>query len=388
MTINTTWKSSRLAVLATFFANGALMSTWVSRIPAIQIKLSLGEGALGLVLLGLSAGVLIALSFSGGLVARFGSAKVTIVGGLAMCLTLPPLALTAHPIALSVGLFIFGGAMSVMDVAMNEQAVLVEREAGRSLMSSFHAGYSIGGLAGALLGAGMASIASLMPFFHFVITGILFGSVVAFSARFLLRTPPAAQEKSSIFRLPERALWGLGAVAFCSAIAEGAMADWSAVYLNKVFATTTALAALGFAAFSLTMTVGRVFGDALATRWRPEIIVRSGGLIATFGFLVAVLTQTPVIALVGFAAIGLGLSNIIPLSFSAAGNAPGIPASTGIAGVATIGYAGFLAGPPVIGLIAEETSLRIAFTMVTILVATLILTAKAVSMNKDASQPL
>lgn len=369
---------SRLAVLTAFFINGALFATWVSRIPAIQAKLVLSEGGLGLVLLGLSAGVLVALSLSGSLIARYGSPHVIIIGTVIMCLTLPLLGLSPHPIPLWIVLFVFGGAMSSMDVAMNEQAVLVERNAGRPLMSSFHASYSIGGLVGALIGAGMASITTVTLFLHFVIVSVLFGGAMVFAFPHLVPVKWESQGKTAVFRLPERALWLLGAIAFCTAIGEGAMADWSGVYLTRVFNTKAGFAALGFAAFSLTMTVGRLFGDSLATMWKPAFTIRIGGLIATVGLVTAVITTEPIIVLVGFAAVGVGLSNIIPLAYSSAGNYPGIPTGAGIAGVATIGYSGFLAGPPFIGLIAEETSLRFAISLVALLVGTLIFTAKAV----------
>ncbi len=373
---------ARLAVLTAFFINGALLATWVSRIPAIQAKLNLSEGDLGLILMGLSVGVLVALSLAGGLIARFGSLKVTIWGAIGMCLTLPFFALTPYAVVLWFILFLFGGAISAMDVAMNEQAILVERNEARPLMSSFHAAYSVGGLAGALIGAGMASISALTPFLHFLIISILFSGVMLIVARYLLPIKPEASEGEAVFRIPERALWPLGAVAFSAAIAEGAMADWSAVYLTKVLNTDAAFAALGFAAFSLTMTIGRLVGDRLTSIWTPISIVRIGGLVATLGLLTAVIATNPMIVLVGFAAIGLGLANIIPLAFSAAGNYPNIPTGAGIASVATIGYAGFLAGPPLIGLIAEGTSLRISLFLITILVATLIFTAKAVSPSK------
>ncbi|MCP5099026.1 MAG: MFS transporter [Chloroflexi bacterium] len=370
---------SRLAVLAAFFINGTLFATWVSRIPAIQTKLGLSEGSLGLILLGLSVGVLVSLSLAGGLVARYGSARVTIVGVVSMCLTLPLLAWAPHPIMLLTTLFLFGGAMSAMDVAMNEQAVFVERNARRPLMSSFHAAFSVGGLAGALIGAGMASSATITLLVHFMMVSVLFGGAMLVAASYLLPTKPEQlQENTAVFRLPERALWTLGAIAFCSSIGEGAMADWSAVYLTEVFSAKASFAALGFAAFSLTMTFGRMFGDALTSFLQPAKIVRMGGVLSTVGVLTAVVTTEPIIVLIGFAAVGIGLANIIPISFSTAGNHPTVSTGAGIASVATIGYAGFLAGPPAIGLIAEGTSLRIALLLVALLVGTLIFTAKAV----------
>jgi len=349
----------------------------------MQSKLSLSEGMLGLILLGLSVGVLTALSIAGGLIARFGSRTVTLVGAVGLCLTLPLLALAPSPIALWAALCLFGGSMSVMDVAMNEQAVLVERNAGRPMMSSFHASFSIGGLVGALIGVAMASQATLSPVYHFVLVSVMFGVAIILAAPHLLRVKPEPQEKQAVFRLPKRALWPLGAVAFATAIGEGAMADWGAVFLTQVLETTAAFAALGFAAFSLTMTIGRLLGDKLSARWSPVLIVRVGGLAATIGVLAAAISAEPIVVLIGFAAVGIGLANIIPLAFSAGGNFPGIATGVGIASVATIGYAGFLAGPPIIGLIAEATSLRVAFVIVALLIGSLVFTASAITPTTD-----
>ncbi len=368
----------RLAVLSAFFINGALMATWVSRIPAIQIKLGLSEAALGLVLLGISVGVLPALSVAGGVIGRVGSRRVTIGAALAMCLILPLLAILPDARLLWVALFGFGASMSMMDVAMNDQAVQVERREQRPLMSSFHAAFSLGALVGALIGAAMAANAAITPTIHFGLMAVLFGGGILLASRHLLNVESESEEPQGVFSLPPRALWPLGAVAFCCALGEGAMADWSGVYLTQELGTSAAFAALGFAAFSLTMTAGRLMGDYLSTNWAPERVVRLGGVVATIGFLASVITAEPVIVLIGFAAIGIGLANIIPLAFSAAGNFPGLPSGVGIAGVATIGYAGFLAGPPVIGFLAEQTSLRIAFLLITLLVGSLIFTAKSV----------
>jgi fucose permease len=368
---------ARLAVLAAFFVNGALLGSWVSRIPAVQVRLALSEGELGLVLLGMAVGVLVALSLAGGLISRFGSRTVTVTGAVAMCLILPLLALMTEPWALWIGLFAFGAAMSSMDVAMNAQAVAVEQRASKPLMSSFHASFSIGGLVGALLGAGIIALSG-EPLIHFILAAIVFLVIMLGSARHLLVVSGEKSEGGRLFRLPQRALWALGAIAFCTAIGEGAMADWSGVYLTQVIGATAAFAALGFAAFSLAMTIGRLLGDWLATRFDSVKIVRFGGLLTTVGLLAAIFTSQPIVVLIGFAAVGAGLANIIPLAFSAAGNFPSIPSSIGIASVATIGYAGFLAGPPLIGLVAEATSLRIALLLVAVLTGTLIFTAQAI----------
>ncbi|MEM7029514.1 MAG: MFS transporter [Chloroflexota bacterium] len=367
---------ARWAVLVMFFANGALLASWLSRIPQIQANLTMSEGQLGLALMGLAGGVLVALSMSGGLISRFGSRAVTAGGGVLVCLLLPFLSMMPNAVALGVNLFLFGAAMSVMDVAMNSQGVDVERGLGHSLMSSFHAAFSIGGFTGAAIGAVMAYLEVGLGL-HFIIVGVAFLLLILLAAPRLLSVSMevGASPSVSVFQLPARALWPLGAVAFCSSIGEGAMADWSAVYLKSVVGTTDSLAAFGFAAFSITMTVGRLLGDNLAMRFGGVTLVRAGGLTASAGLLLAILLPQTGTVLLGFAAVGAGLSIVVPLAFSAAGNVPNLPAGVGIAGVATIGYAGLLAGPPIIGLLAEATTLRVAMVLVLLLVGSLIFTS-------------
>ncbi|MAU12625.1 MAG: MFS transporter [Anaerolineaceae bacterium] len=380
-----TVNQSRLAVLGMFFINGALMATWISRIPQIQDKLGLSEGQLGIVLLGLSAGVLTALSVAGGLVARYGSRRVTVTAAFILALLLISLPWMPNSVALWLNLFVFGMALSTMDVAMNAQAVEVEARAERPLMTTFHASWSVGGFVSAAIGAAMASM-SVEPQPHFVFGAVLFGSLIFVFRRHLLFNVASeeADEQEQVFRLPPRVLWPLGIVAFAGAIGEGAMADWSGVYLSDVVHTDDATAALGFTVFSIMMTMGRLFGDRLAARFSPARLVQLGGLVATAGLLLAIFLPTPITTLVGFAAVGLGVSTVVPLAFSAAGRIPGISASVGIASVATIGYAGFLAGPPVIGLIAEATSLQLALLVfVATLTATLVITGRELNKSKS-----
>lgn len=378
-------QKARWAVVAMFFINGGMVGNWVSRIPQIQQKLTLSEGELGLVLMGMAVGVLTALSLVGGLIARFGNRRVTIMGTLALCLMLPLLAVMPHPVLLWIALFLFGGFMSTMDVAMNSQAVDVERLFARPLMSSFHAAFSIGGFAGAALGAAMAG-QNIEPLTHFLIASGISLLLLVLAGSLLLIPAPREQtgERQSVFQLPPRILWPLGIVALCAAVGEGAMADWSGVYLSSIVGTDAGTAAFGFAAFSLTMTAGRLSGDRLAARFSPAQIVRVGGLVAAVGLLLAILLPQVAPTLLGFAAVGAGLSIGVPLAFSAAGNVPGLLPGTGIAGVATIGYAGFLAGPPIIGLIADLTSLRIALLLIMLMVGSLVFTARALSRADDS----
>ncbi|MCJ7551609.1 MAG: MFS transporter, partial [Anaerolineae bacterium] len=301
MKMKQTWNKTRWVVMLAFITNGVLMATWISRIPAVQIKLGLNDSELGLVLVGFSAGLLTALFLTGGLIARYGSPKVTLVSTLASCLALPFLMVVSSPVLVFALLFVFGGGISAADVAMNEQAVLVERNAGRPLMSSFHGGYSVGGFAGALIGAGMAALPGLPPLVHFLSIAILIFGVILFVTPRLIPTERESGENAAMFRLPERAVWLLGAIAFCSSIGEETVGDWGAVYLTQVLKTDAAFAALGYAAFSLTMTTMRLIGDFLSKRWTPAVIIRAGAFIAAMGILEAALTKNPIVVVAGLA---------------------------------------------------------------------------------------
>jgi predicted MFS family arabinose efflux permease len=373
----TSQNRARLAVIVAFFINGALFGNWVTRIPTLQNELALSKGTLGLVLLGISVGVLCALTVAGGLITRFGSRTITTIGAVLMAVVLPFLALMPNPLALATLLFVFGAVMSLMDVAMNTQASAVEKIAERPMMSSFHATFSVGGVAGAIIGAGMVA-AEITPFIHFVTIGIAGILLILWAQKALLVLPEEGESGGSVFQLPHPALWGLGAIAFCAAIGEGAMADWGGVYMDSVVLATPTIAALGYAAFSITMTGGRLLGDQLVVRFSPSFLVRGGGLLAGVGLLLAILFPQVPTTLLGFALVGAGLSIAIPLVFSAAGRVPDLPPGSGIAGVATIGYAGFLAGPPVIGLVAEATSLQVGLAIVAVLAFTLFITGRAI----------
>ncbi|MCA9916113.1 MAG: MFS transporter, partial [Anaerolineae bacterium] len=341
------------------------------------------DGILGTVLLFLSAGVITGLTFAGGLISRHGSRRITTVASVffALALILPGLAFNYW--TLGSALFVFGAFTSIMDVAMNAQAVEIERRYAKPLMGSFHASFSIGGFAGALIGAGFVATGfDVLP--HFVIVSLIFVVLLLFITRYLVTIENEVNEEQdgSVIQLPPRSLWALGFVAFSAAIGEGSMADWSAIYLQDVVGTSEANAALGFAAFSLLMTAGRLLGDTLVARTSRATIVRGGGALAAVGILLAVLLPQFITSLLGFALVGAGVSTIIPLAFSAAGNRTDVPPGVGIAGVATIGYAGFLAGPPVIGLLAESISLRFALLFVAVLAASLVLTGGAAGRGK------
>lgn len=367
----------RTAVILFFLIHGGLFGNWIARIPDVRDSFGLSEGELGLVLLGGPIGILAWLPLVSGLISRFGSRSVTFWSAAGFCVAVPTLAFAPTPLALAGLLVLLGAITSTNDVAMNAQAVEVERIRQRSLMSSFHAAFSIGGVLGAVMGEAFTSLGFSIQE-HFVASGIIFLVVAVLGYTQLVDVEGEKQSGSPVFTLPARVLLPLGAVAFCAAIAEGAMADWGGIYMSDIVNVEDAIDGIGFAAFSLTMTLGRISGDYFIDRFSTRALVTASGVLGSVGLGTIVLFPYLVPTVIGFALVGIGLSYIIPLMFAIAGRIPDLPSGAGIAGTATLGYTGFIAGPPVIGFIAEATSLRVSFAMLAVLVSSLIVLAQSV----------
>lgn len=323
------------------------------------------------------------MNLAGYLTARFGSRPITVVASVCLSVMLPILALAPALPVLAATLVLFGASFGAVNVAMNTQGVAVERRYGRSIFSSFHACYSIGGLTGSLVGGLMAAHdIALWP--HFLGVASLGIIVTLLVARFLLPARADAQGAGVAFVRPTRPLLTLGLIAFCVVLGEGAMADWSAVYLNTTLRAGMGLAAAGYAAFSIVMAVGRGVGDHLTSRLGPEMMVRLGGLVAAGGLTLALVVSWVPLALVGFGLVGAGFSVIFPLTLSAAGRTSKHVSGTAIATVATCGYVGFLVGPAVIGLAANALSLRVALGVVVLLSVCASIFARVVGGSKQA----
>jgi len=351
-------------VTAVFVLNGLLFGSWAARLPAIKERLGASDGELGLVLGAIAAGALLAMPLAGWWSARIGSRRTTEAGLAASCLVLPLPALCTSPLAAGVLALAFGMAMGTLDVSMNAHGVAVERRRGRPILSSLHAGFSGGALLGAATGAAAAGV-GLDVRAHLAGICVLGAVAGAIASRGLLAAGTDAEpERPPAFVRPPRRLWALGAVAFACLLAEGAAADWSAVYVKDALGGAPAVAALAFAAFSVTMTAGRLLGDRLTARLGPDRLLRSGGLLGGLGLGLALLASSPAAALVGFACLGAGLSAMVPTVFRGAGDVAGMPAGVALAAVSTLGYTGFLAGPPAIGLLSELTSLPVALGVV------------------------
>ena len=345
------WRPARLAVIGFFLVAGLSFGSWVARIPEVQDALGLDDARLGLALLGTAVGSITAMTGSGWMIARFGSRTVTTVAALGVCVTLPLLPLAPSMPLLFAALLLFGAAYGTMDVAMNAQAVLVEERYGRPIMSSFHGVFSLGGVIGAA-SAGLVVGVGVAPAPHLLAVALALALLVAAATRRLIPAAGEQREDGPPFALPTGPLLGLGALAFGVLLAEGAIADWGAVYLRDVVGASAAAAAAGYTAFSLTMMVGRFLGDAMTQRLGPVPMVRGGGLLVAAGLALALLMGTAPAALVGFALVGAGLAASFPIVISAAGRVPGVPAGTAVAAVATAGYGGFLVGPPTIGFLS------------------------------------
>jgi len=361
-------RRARGAVTAIFFLNGLLFGAWAARIPAIRDRLALSDGELGLALAFLPIGAIIAMPLAGALAARAGSRRATRAAFALACATIGVVAFAPSLAAFAALAFALGVGMGSLDVSMNVHGVTVERRYGRPILSSFHAAFSLGGLAGAGLGALVAG-AGVDVRVHLAVAAALCGTVgLVWSRRFLPASADAAAAQDPVFVRPPRRLWALGALAFACLLIEGGAADWSGVYI-KDLGTGPGVAALGFTAFSVTMTLGRIFGDRLVTRFGSARLVRTGGLVAAVGFGSALVLSGPVAALVGFACLGAGMSSVIPIVFRAAGQAPGIASGVALSAVSSMGYLGFVAGPPAIGGIAELIGLPAALGVLVALAA-------------------
>jgi len=361
-------RAMRAAVSALFFITGAAFATWASRVPAIQDRLELSEGQLAVALVGLSGGAFLGLPLVGGLVARYGSRPVLFTGMTAYLAALP--FAPSLPL-LTVTLALFACGNTAVDVAMNTQGILVERAYGRPILGGFHAMFSLGGIAGAVAGSAAAS-ADMNTGPHFAITAVVLCGAAAVTAVALI---PDAQGRTEgpgpLFALPGAGLWIPGLVAFCALMGEGVMNDWGAVYLHEVTEASPGAAGAGFAVFSTGMVVGRLSADRIRARTGTVRFTLGCALVSGLGAVVSVSVPATSAGFVGYALLGLGMAAVIPVIFSYVTQLRPDRPGPAIAAVSAVGYVGFLAGPPLIGGIAEIADLRAAMLALPMLMATM-----------------
>lgn len=360
-----THRAHRLSAASFFFIAGVSFASWASRIPDIKLKLQLSDGALGGVLFALPVGLMCSLPLSGWLVAKYGSKKMVILAMLGYPLVLVSIGLVLSVWQLVACLFVFGLFGNLTNISINTQAVGVEKLYGRSIMASFHGIWSMAGFTGAALGTLLISF-QVSPLYHFCI--ILGGCILLLlSVQRLALANDANQTGQPIFARPDKALLQLGLIAFSCMLCEGTMFDWSGVYFQKVVAVPKELTTLGYTAFMGTMAGGRFIGDRMVTRFGRQRILQVSGMVIAIGLLLAVLFPTLLVATIGFLLVGLGVSSVVPLVYSAAGKSKTLSPGVALAAVSTIGFLGFLLGPPLIGFIAQASSLRWSFSLIAIL---------------------
>ncbi|MFT2790633.1 MFS transporter [Serratia sp. T13T92] len=360
-----------------FFIAGLAMATWAPLVPFAKTRIAIDDGSLGLLLLCIGVGSIMAMPLTGLLTGKFGCRRVILLAGIALCIDLPLLVLMDSTLGMALALLLFGAAIGMIDVAMNIQAVVVERASNRAMMSGFHGFFSIGGIAGA---GGVSALLwlGLGPLQATLIAVVAILALLLIASKNLLRESGGDKE-GPMFVLPRGWVMFIGLLCFIMFLAEGSMLDWSALYLTTMRGMDHNQAGLGYALFSIAMTIGRLNGDRVVNAMGRYQVLLLGSLCAAIGLALAITINSAIASLIGFMLVGVGASNVVPILFSAAGNQRVMPANLAIASVTTVGYAGILAGPAVIGLIAQISSLTFALACVAALLLIVTASAKAVT---------
>lgn len=359
--VKVTNKRHRIAIFSFFFSMGIIFASWASRIPTIKEALNLTEGQLGAMLLMLPLGQLFTLPLSGKIVTRFGSAKVLTIMILYYVLVLYAVSWANSIYVLAITLFLFGIGGNMCNIAVNTQAVGIEKIYNKSIMTAFHGGWSLAGFFGALVGLIMMQL-NLSIQLHFLFIVALVATATFFNFNYLLpqdSNPDSTQEKVK-FR-PDGILLQLGIIGFFSMATEGAMFDWTGVYFQEIVKAPENLIVLGYTAFMIMMATGRFLGDYMIIKFGNKKVLAASGILMSSGMLLSVIQPSIIVATIGFMLVGLGVACCVPTVYSLAGKHPSIPAGMALAIVSSISFLGFLLGPPIIGYIAELTSLKISF---------------------------
>lgn len=358
-------RTYRLAVACFFFLAGICFASWASRIPDFKQQLQLSDVALGGILFALPVGSMVSLPISGWLVAHWGSKKAMLLGAIAHPFVLFLIGYSNTIPQLVVLLFCFGLFGNLMNISVNTQAIGVEALYGRSVMASFHGVWSAAGFTGAAIGVFMVS-RQIVPFYHFGFIGVCMVLLGLIMQRFAL-TQDSRGNSQPLFAKPDSFLIKLGLIAFSCMACEGTMFDWSGVYFQKVVQAPKELTTLGYAAFMCTMAGGRFVGDRLVTKLGSKKMLELSGMVICAGLLLAVFFPNIVMATIGFLLVGMGVSSVVPLVYGQAGKQKIMPPGVALAAVSTIGFLGFLLGPPLIGFIAEAFGLQWSFSLIAVL---------------------
>jgi len=360
-----TKRKNRISVSIFFFLAGFTFASWASRILDIKIELGLNEAQLGGILFSLPVGLMVSLLLAGALITKFGSRSVVIFSAVAYAVNLVMLALAPNIILLVTALFFMGLFGNMFNVSVNVQAIAVETLYKRSVMASFHGLWSLAGFTGAAFGTMMIAL-SVTPVFHFMLVAIIDFVLISLFYKNTITTYKSG-DKTPAFILPDKTILQYGIIAFCCLVCEGTMFDWSGIYFQQAVKAPSQFISLGYAAFMGCMAAGRFFADKLIMKIGAVRMLQAAGIIIAAGLSIAIIYPSLVVATIGFMFVGFGVSSVVPIVYSLSGKSSSMNAGQAIAAVSTVGFAGFLIGPPMIGFISEATNIRWSFSIVAII---------------------
>jgi len=354
-------RREQFATRTMFFAIGFASGAWAPLVPLAKARLGVGDGVLGLLLLCLGAGSILAMPLAGAVAGRLGYRRVLTAAACVTLLSFPLLTVMTSAPGLAAVLFVFGAGLGSIDCVINMQAIVVERGSGRPMMSGFHALYSLGGIAGAGGVSGLLGLGATPPLAAICVSAAL---VIAFASSWRGLLWRKGEAGGSALALPRGAVLLIGVFCFILFLTEGSALDWSGVFLRTQRGAGAAQAGLGYVAFAATMTTGRLFGDAIVRRTGALRTVIAGSLVAAAGLILATLGPGVIASVAGYALVGAGCSNVVPVLYTLLGRQTDMPESQAVPAATVLGYAGILAGPAGIGLLAGVTSLPIALLAV------------------------
>lgn len=378
-------KRTRLAIFAFYFCQGLCFSSWASRIADIKTTLALNDAAWGTILLMIPVGQICGMTMSGLLVSRIGSKRILPISIACYTLTLLAIGVASTEYALILCLIVFGFFGNFNNIAVNTQGSTIEDMYGRSIMASFHGGWSLAGLTGAAIGLSMTTI-GIKPLYHFCIIALINAILFVFNRKYLLPDPKKEKDPNDISKKknrPETFLYLIGIVAFFGMAAEGAMSDWSGLYLKDVVHIAEKYAPLGLLAYMITMATGRFFVDHFIQKFGRRRVVECGGLLISTGLFLAVAFPNIIVTVIAFMIIGFGTSSIAPTIYSLAARSKRIPTSIALTIVSSISFLGFLMGPPVIGYISHATNLRVSYALIGLFGICITILTSQISIFKD-----
>ncbi|SKB41519.1 Fucose permease [Parapedobacter luteus] len=362
--LNHATRTHRIAIGVAFFVYGLCFASWASRIPDIKNMLGLSEGKLGIVLFSLPIGTLVSLPISGWIIGRLGSKHIVFAAALFYTLFLVGIGYWGHMYSLMANLVLFGASGNLLNIAVNTQAVTLSNHYAKPIMGAFHGMWSIAGFVGAGIGALMID-RHIVPFHHFMVIASVSTLCIIGITTYLISEDRIIQpKKEPLFAIPDKPLAVLGAIAFCAMIGEGALYDWSGIYMEQVVRADKQLVGYGLSAFLFSMAAGRFLSDWTVRRFGAKTTLVLSGMLSAAGLLLAVSYPHFGTVIFAFLMVGIGSSAIIPLVYSLAGRSGRLSPGSALAAVSTIGFCGFLVGPPLIGLIAEFTGLRAAYAVI------------------------